>query len=82
MKRNNNVLKVKKGYVFVFFFVLFIAVSQTFKYSYFIKKDLSEMNLERIIFQGLLLFFMFLIPGLLLVRWYYRMKEKQKNKNK
>jgi hypothetical protein len=78
MKRNNKAIMIKKGYLFIFFFALFIAVSQTFKYRYFIKKDLSEMNIDRILFQGLLLFFMFLIPGLLLVRWYYSMKDKKK----
>lgn len=77
MKRNNKAIMIKKGYFFIFFFALFIAVSQTFKYRYFIKKDLSEMNIDRILFQGLLLFFMFLIPGLLLVRWYYKMKDRK-----
>ncbi len=69
---------IKKGYVFILFFALFIAVSRTFMYRYFVKKDFSEMNLYRTLSQGLILFLIFLIPGLLIVRWYYRMKQKKK----
>lgn len=79
MKRNNNkATMIKKGYVFIVFFSLFIAVSITFMYRYVIKRDFSEMNLYRILLQGLILFLIFLVPGLLLVRWYYRMKHKKK----
>ena len=68
----------KKGFVFIVFFALFIAVSRIFMYRYVIKRDFSEMNLYRILLQGLILFLIFLVPGLLLVRWYYRMKHKKK----
>lgn len=79
MKRNNNkATMIKKGYVFIVIFALFIAVSRTFMYRYFMKRDFSEMSLYRILLQGLILFLIFLVPGLLLVRWYYRMKHKKK----
>lgn len=75
---NNKATMIKRGYIFIVFFALFVAVSRTFMYRYFIRRDISDMNLNRVLLQGLILFLIFLIPGLLLVRWYYRMKHKKK----
>lgn len=74
--RNNKATMIKKGYIFVILFALFIAVSRTFIYWYLIKKDFSETNLCRILLQALILFLIFLIPGLLPVLWYYKIKDK------
>jgi hypothetical protein len=76
--KSDKAAMLKKGYIFIVAFALFIAITRTFMYSYFIKKDFSEMNLYKISLQGLILFLIFLIPGLLLVRWYYRMRDKKK----
>ena len=67
---------MKKGYVFVVFFALFIAVSQTWFYRAYIAKDLSEAPLTKLILQGAILFTLFAIPGVLLIPWYYKQKGK------
>ena len=67
---------IRKGYVFIVFFSLFVGLSQSLKYRIFTKRDLSEATLNNLILQIVLLFLVFLIPGLLLVRWYYKMKDK------
>lgn len=77
-RKNNKVTMMKKGYVFIILFTLFIAISRKFMYRYFIKRDFSEkMYLYKIIAQGLHFFFIFFIPGLLLVRWYYKIKDNK-----
>jgi hypothetical protein len=79
MKRNNNkATMIKKGYLFIILFALFEALASIFMYRYFIKRDFSEINLYRILLQGLILFLIFLIPGLSIVRWYYKTKNKKK----
>ena len=67
---------MKKGYVFVVLFALFIAVSRTWFYRAYIAKDLREVPLTKLILQGTILFSLFAIPGVLLVRWYYKQKGK------
>jgi hypothetical protein len=67
---------MKKGYLFVVLFALFIAVSGIFHYRIFIAKDLSESPFEKLIIQGVILFSLFVIPGLLLTCWYYKQKSK------
>lgn len=69
---------IKKGYVLIIFFALFTAVSRTFRFRYYTSTDLSEMNALRVILHGLILFLIVLIPGLLLVHWYYKIKDKKK----
>jgi pilus assembly protein TadC len=66
----------KKGYFFIVFFSLFISISHSLKYRLFIKRDLNEATLNYLIAQMVILFFVFLISGTLLVRWYHKMKHK------
>ncbi len=67
---------IKKGYVFVVLFSLSVSILQSFKYRVFIKRDLSEATMNNLILQIVILFLALLIPGLLLVRWYYKVKHK------
>lgn len=67
---------IKKIYIFVVFFSLCVSILQSFKYRVFIKRDLSEGILNNLILQIVILFLALLIPGLLLVRWYYKIKRK------
>lgn len=71
---NDKIYPMRKGYLFVVLFALFIAVSRSFYYRIFIKRDLGEATVNNLIIQGTVLFFVFLIPGLLAVRWYYKQK--------
>lgn len=67
---------MKKGYLFVLIFALFIAVTRTYYYRAFVARDLSEASVNKLIIQALFLFALFAIPGLLLSHWYYRQKNK------
>lgn len=67
---------MKNGYAFIVFFALFIAVSRTWFDRAYVAKDLSEAPLIKLIMQGAILFTLFVIPGILLVRWYYKQKSK------
>ena len=58
-------------------FSLGSAIARALQYRIFIKKDLNEVSLIHLIVQIVTLFLTFLIPGLLLVRWYYRQKDQQ-----
>ena len=66
----------KKGYVFVVIFSLFIAIFYPLYYRFYLTTDLSKETFSKLIFHGLLMLFTALIPGLLMVRWYYKMKNK------
>jgi hypothetical protein len=68
---------MRKGYLLVVFFALFIGVSSSLKYRLYIKQDLGEATANNLITQGTVLFLVFLIPGLLAVRWYYKQKDKR-----
>ena len=79
MKRNNNkATMIKKGYIFIVLFALFISIVGTLKYRLYIKRDFDLVSLNDIIFRIVTGFMIYLVPGLLLVRWYYRMKDKKK----
>ncbi len=67
---------IKKGYLFVTFFALFLAFSRTLKYQFFARGNLNEPTCTSIIFQLVILFIVFLIPGLMIARWYYKNKIK------
>lgn len=69
---------MKKGYVFVVFFALFIAVSLTWFYRAYTAKDLNEAPLTKLIVQAVILFTLFVISGIQLVRWYYKQKSKMR----
>ncbi len=66
---------MKKGYLYILIFSLFIAVCQAIKYRMFIKRDLAQ-NVHIFIIQTTSLFLLILIPGILVVRWYYKKKSK------
>jgi hypothetical protein len=65
---------MKKGYVFVIFFALCIAILSTLKYRIILEKNSSQITGSIITIQIVVLFMSFLIPGLFLVRWYYKHK--------
>lgn len=67
---------MKKGYVFVILFSIIIATLQSLKYRIFIKKDLSEATIKNLIIQSATLFSVLLVCGLLLARYYYKIKDK------
>ena len=67
---------MRKGYVFVILFSLFIALGQSIKYRIFTKRDLDEAALNNLLIQVVILFLFFLIVGLVAVRWYYKIKDK------
>jgi hypothetical protein len=69
---------MKKGYVFVVLFATFIAVSQTWFYRAYTAKDLNEAPLTKLIVQAAILFTLFVIPGIILARWYYKQKGKMR----
>ncbi len=65
---------MKKGYIIIIIFSLCISILESFKYRFFIKKDLSEATLNNLFIQAGMMFLILLVPGLLLVRWYYKLK--------
>jgi len=67
---------MKKGYFIVVLFSLGVAMLQSLKYRVYIKWDLGAATLNNLIIQIIIMFFILLIPGLLLVRWYYKQKGK------
>lgn len=67
---------MRKGYLFIAMFALFVSITQTLKYRIYIKKDYNEVSLEYLLVQGAVLFVIFFLPGLFLVRWYYKQKDK------
>ena len=69
-------MRLRKGYVFIVLFSLFIAISQSLKYRLFTKRDLSTETLHNLIIQAVSLFVVIVTVGILAVRWYYRMKDK------
>lgn len=72
-KKSLRIIKnnmIKKGYVYIIAFSLFVAISQTFKYRFYSNEPINKIELK---FLTLLL--TFLIPGLFLVRWYYKKKD-------
>ncbi len=69
---------MKKGYLFVLLFALFIAASRTYYYRAFVARDLSEASIEKLVIQAVILFALFALPGLLLARWYYKQKNKMR----
>jgi hypothetical protein len=66
----------KKGYVLIMLFALFVATAGTLKYRHYIKRDFNEMSVGDIGLRIAFGFLLYVIPGILLVRWYYKMKNK------
>ena len=77
MMNNLKVHFMRKGYVLVKLFSLFIAVTQSLKYRFFTKRDLGEETINNLVIQIVVLFLLFLIPGVLAVRWYYKQKDNR-----
>ena len=67
---------VRKGYAYIVLSSLFVSISETLMYRAYIKQDLSEVSFTKILLQATILFLLFVIPGLFIVRWYYKMKDK------
>jgi hypothetical protein len=55
---------------------LFVSIMGIFKYRAYIKRDLTQVTYKYLFLQTTIGFLLFVIPGLLLVRWYYKMKDK------
>ena len=66
----------RKGYVYIVLFSLFVSIAGTFKYRAYIEQDLNQVTGQHLFLQTTILFLAYVIPGLLLVRWYYKMKDK------
>jgi len=66
----------RRGYVYMVLFSLFISISGTIKYRVYIKRDFNQVIYQHLVLQTLFIFLLSVIPGLLLVRWYYKMKDK------
>lgn len=72
-KKSLRIIKInmiKKGYVYIIAFSLFVAISQIFKYRFYSNEPINKIGLK-----FLTLLTTFLIPGLFLVRWYYKKKD-------
>ncbi len=67
---------IKKGYVIIILFALFIAIVGTLKFRFYTKRDFNETSQGALILQIAIGFLFYLILGILLVRWYYKMKNK------
>ena len=67
---------MKKGYVLILLFALFVAAMQSLKYRSYFKHDLSPATRNNLIIQIVLLFLLVAIAGILVVRWYYKLKNK------
>lgn len=71
-KKSLRIIKnnmIKKGYVYIIAFSLFVAIGQTLKSRFYSNEPINKIELK---FLTLLL--TFLIPGLFLVRYYYKKK--------
>lgn len=68
--------RIKKGYIIILVFSAVNAIGQALKYRLFIHKDLSWETSDKFIVQIVSMFLVVSIPGLLLVRWYYKLKSK------
>lgn len=64
---------MKKGYVFITLFALFIASSQNFKYFFYSNKEHLPAS-DTLWIKVIVLFLTVWIPGLSLARWYYKNK--------
>lgn len=69
---------MRKGYLFVIVFALFSSIARSFYYRVFIKNDLEHVTSIHFATQILLLFISILIPGLILARWYYKLKDDKR----
>ncbi len=67
---------LRKGYVIIVVFSLFISIAGTLKYRAYIKHDLNQVTSQYLLLQISIAFITYVIPGVLLVRWYYKMKDK------
>jgi hypothetical protein len=72
---------IRKGYIFIFIFSLFNSIGRTLYYRKYIAKDYAEVSSGHILLGITILFITLFIPGFLAVRWYYRLKDKNKNDN-
>lgn len=66
--------KMRKGYIIIILFSLSEAIFGTIKYRILSNHIAGEASVNRILFQTCLTFIVFVVPGVLLVRWYYRGK--------
>jgi hypothetical protein len=69
-------MKFRKGNVYILLFSLFLVISGTYKFRAFINKDLNEVTIQHLVIQVTIIFLVYVIPGLLFVRWYYKIKDK------
>jgi len=67
---------MRKGYLFVLFFALFLSTSRTWFHRKYTTKDIDIMPKDVLFLQVVTLYLILVIPGLLLARWYYKMKDR------
>ena len=71
-----KIIGMRKGYVIVILFSIIIPSLQALKYRMFIKKDFGAATMKNFVIHAVALSSIYLICGLLLVRYYYKMKDK------
>jgi hypothetical protein len=64
---------MKKGYWFILGFALFVSVLYVLKSDLFLKV-LPEVSFKKLLIRLFILFITIYISGLILVRWYYKIK--------
>lgn len=68
-------MKMKRGYIYVLLFSIFIAIAQAIKNSSFQEIDGVWRVSRNTYIKAAILFVIFFVPGVFLVRWYYSIKK-------
>lgn len=69
---------MRKGYVYVVLGSLILSVGRAIRHRVYIKKDFGYDTLDQLFLHAGIVFLIFVLPSLLLVRWYYKNKDDQK----
>ncbi len=67
---------MRKGHWFLLGVSIFIAVAQTLKVEYIRKEQIGFA--APLFLKMLISFIIIFVPGIFLVRWYYKMKDRQR----
>jgi hypothetical protein len=71
---------IKKGYLYAIFSSLIFGILNGFKYPVFLKEHPTNRDIKIALLSSATLFVVFLIPSLLVARWYYELKSKRNTK--
>jgi hypothetical protein len=66
---------MKKGYWFIILFSLFVSLIQVFKTDVFLSDSIDNQTYNRIFIRATMLFLTLFIPGVFVVRWYYKVNK-------